>query len=53
MLRWLTALFVLASIAFVLGFTPLLGNPVGMARTLFVIYVGLAAVTLAVGVLRR
>ncbi len=53
MLRWLTVLFVLASIAFVLGFTTMFGNPVGMARTLFGIYCGLAAVTLAIGVLRR
>jgi uncharacterized membrane protein YtjA (UPF0391 family) len=53
MLRWLTVLFVLAMITFVLGFTTLFGNPVGMARTLFKIYCSLAGVTLAVGILRR
>jgi len=53
MRRWLTVLALLAAITFVLGFTHLLGQPVGMARTLFGIYCALAAVTLAVGAVRR
>ncbi len=53
MLRWLVVLFVLAVISGVLGFTSIFGNSVGLARTLFVIYVGLAALTLAVGAARR
>ncbi len=53
MRRWLTVLAVLAAITFVLGFTHVFGNPAGTARTLFAIYVGLAAVTLAFGALRR
>ena len=53
MLRWLTVLFVLAVITGLLGFTSLFGNTVGLARNLFVIYVGLAMLTLTVSVLRR
>jgi len=53
MRRWLTVLAVLAAISFVLGFTRVLGSPVGMARTLFAIYCALAAVSLAGGALRR
>jgi uncharacterized membrane protein YtjA (UPF0391 family) len=51
--RWLTVLFVLAAITFVLGFTHAVGSPAGMARTLFCVYCGLAAVTLAAALLRR
>ena len=53
MLRWLTVLFVLAVVTGLLGFTSLFGNTVGLARTLFPIYVGLAVVSLTIGVLRR
>jgi uncharacterized membrane protein YtjA (UPF0391 family) len=53
MTRWLAALLVLGTIAFVFGFTNLFGGGMGMARTLFFVYAGLGAVTLTIGILRK
>ena len=48
MLRWVTALLAFGTIGFVLGFTSLLGQPIGLARILFGIYAGLLTLSLIV-----
>jgi uncharacterized membrane protein YtjA (UPF0391 family) len=53
MMRWLMALLVLGTIAFVFGFTNIFGDSMGMARTLFFVYAGFGAATLVVGIIRR
>jgi uncharacterized membrane protein YtjA (UPF0391 family) len=53
MLRWLVVLLVLSFITFLLGFTTLFGNTLGLARMLFPIYAGLAILTLVIGIVRR